>query len=52
MEVGGGRYKFRGVKILNTSQKLRFPTIIIFVIFCTGGKSSLDYLEKKYGNIG
>ena len=35
-----------------TSQKFRFPTIIIFVIFWTGGKNSLDYLEKKYGNIG
>ena len=29
-----------------------FPTIIIFVIFWTGGKYSLDCLEKKYGNIG
>ena len=44
-------YKFRGVKIW-TSQKFRFPTIIIFVIFWTGGKNSLDCLEKKYGNIG
>ena len=34
-----------------TSQKFRFPTIIIFVIFWTGRKNSLDYLEKKYGNI-
>ena len=30
----------------------RFSTIIIFVIFWTGGNNSLDYLEKKYGNIG
>ena len=29
----------------------RFPTSIIFVIFWTGGKNSLDYLEKMYGNI-
>ena len=35
-----------------TSQKFRFPTIIIFVIFWTGGKSSPDCFEKKYGNIG
>ena len=34
------------------SQKFKVPTIIIFVIFWTGGKSSLDYLAKKYGNIG
>ena len=40
-----------GVKILHLS-KVRFPTIIMFVIFWTGGKNSLDYLEKKYGNIG
>ena len=44
-------YKFRGVKILDLS-KVRFPTIIIFVIFWTGGKNSPDCLEKKYGNIG
>ena len=25
--------------------------MIIFVIFWTGGKNSLDYLEKKFGNI-
>ena len=30
----------------------RFPTIIISVIFWTVGKNSLDYLKKKYGNIG
>ena len=41
-----------GVKILDLSKKFRFPTIIIFVIFWTGGKNSPDYLEKKYGNIG
>ena len=41
-----GGYKFW------TSQKFRFSTIIIFVIFWTGGKNSLDYIEKKYGNIG
>ena len=44
-------YKFRGVQIFDLS-KFRFPTIIIFVIFWTGSKNSLDYLEKKYGNIG
>ena len=50
---GGGEilgYKFKGVKILDFS-KVRFPTIIILVIFWTGGKNSSDYLEKKYGNI-
>ena len=41
---GGGRFW--------TSQKFGFPTIITFVIFWTGSKNSLDYLEKKYGNIG
>ena len=46
-----GRYKFREVKFW-TSQKFRFPTVIIFVIFWTGGKNSLYYLEKKYGDIG
>ena len=35
-----------------TSQKFRLPTSIIFVIFWNGGKNSLDYLEKKYVNIG
>ena len=40
-----------GVKFW-TSQMFRSPTIIIFVIFWSGGKNSLDYLEKKYGNIG
>ena len=40
-----------GVKFW-TSQKLRFPTIIIFVIFWNGGKNSLDHLEKMYGNVG
>ena len=40
-----------GVKISHL-QSLRFPTIIIFVIFHTGGKNSLDYLENKHGNIG
>ena len=44
-------YKFRGVQILDLS-KFRFPTIIIFVIFWTGGKNSLDCLEKRYANIG
>ena len=34
-----------------TSEKFRFPTIIILVIFWTGGKNLSDYLEKKYGNI-
>ena len=52
---GGGELlkNWKGVKILNLCFQLsRFPTIIIFVIFWTGGKNSLDYLEKKYGNIG
>ena len=40
-----GGYKFW------TSQKFRLPTTIIFAIFWTGGKNSLDCLEKKYGNI-
>ena len=43
---GGGGCKNFG------PQKFTFPTIIIFVIFWKGGKNSLDYLEKKYGNIG
>ena len=43
-------YKFRGVKILDLPKVI--PTIIIFVIFWTGGKNSLDYLQKKYDNIG
>ena len=42
--------QIQGVKVW-TSQKFRFPTIIIFVILWLGGKNSLDYLEKKYGNI-
>ena len=33
------------------SQRFRFPTSIIFVIFWTGGKNSPNCLEKKYGNI-
>ena len=33
------------------SEKFRFPTIIMFLTFWIGGKNSLDYLEKKYGNI-
>ena len=58
----GGTNFFGGVKIYGgtnsggqtfwTSQKFRFPIIIIFVIFLTGGKNSPDCLEKKYGNIG
>ena len=48
-QLGGGGGG--GLKILHLS-KVRFPTIIIFVIFWTGGKNSLDYLEKRYGNIG
>ena len=39
-----------GIKNLDPS-KFRFSTITISVIFWTGGKNSLDYLEKKYGNI-
>ena len=53
----GGGVKILGVQICGgekfwTSQKFRFPSIIIFLIFWSGGKNSLDYLEKKYGNIG
>ena len=48
---GGGGGNFGGQKFW-TSQKFRFPTIIIFVIFWTRGTNSLDCLEKKYGNIG
>ena len=47
---GGGVKNFGGTNF--GPQKFRFSTIIIFVIFWTGGKNSLDYLEKKYGNIG
>ena len=50
----GGGGKILGLQIFFwggvefwTSQKFRFPTIIIFVIFWTGGKNSLYYLEKK-----
>ena len=43
-------YKFGGGGF-QTSQKFRFPTITIFVIFWTVGKNSRDYLEKKCGNI-
>ena len=39
-----------GGKSFGLSQK--FPTIIIFVIFWTGGKNSLNYFEQKYGKIG
>ena len=53
---GGGVNNFGGTNLGGykfwTSQKFRFSIIIIFVIFWTGGKNSLDYLEKKYGNIG
>ena len=52
--MGGGNllgYKSRRWGILDLS-KFSFQTIIIFVIFWTGGKNSLDYPEKKYGNIG
>ena len=52
----GGRLKCSGSANLGgggfwTSQKFRFPTIIILVIFWTVGKNSPDYLVKKYGNI-
>ena len=36
-----GGYKFW------TSQKFRFSTIIIFVMFGNGGKNSLDYLKRS-----
>ena len=48
---GGTNFFFGGGEFW-TSQKFRFPTIIVFVIFWTGGKNSPNYLEKKYGNIG
>ena len=50
----GGK-NFGGTKLGGKNfgpQKFRFSTIIVFVIFWTGSKNSLDYLEKKYGNIG
>ena len=52
--LGGGNFGGTnlGGKKFWTSQKFRFSTGIIFVIFWTVGKNSLDYLEKKYGNIG
>ena len=50
----GGKY-FGGTNLGGTNfgplKSLGFPTITIFVIFWTGGKNSLDCLEKKYGNI-
>ena len=36
-----------GVKKFWTSQKFRFSTIIIFVIFWTRGEDSLDHLERS-----
>ena len=36
-----------GGKNFGPLKKFRFPTIIIFVIFWTGGKNSPDCLEKK-----
>ena len=51
---GGGVEDFGGTNLGGggfwISQKFWFPTIIIFLIFWTGGKNSSDYLEKKYGN--
>ena len=45
----GGKYfggtNLEGYKFWN-SQKFRFSTMIKFVIFWTGGKNSLDYLQK------
>ena len=49
-QLGGGGG--RGGEGFWTSKRFRFPIIIIFVIFWTGSKNLLDYLEKKYGNIG
>ena len=43
-------YKFRGVKILDLSKGWVSNSYHICNIW-TGGKNSLDYLEKKYGNI-
>ena len=54
MEGGGLKIlgiQFKGVNILDLS-KFKFPAIIIFLVFWTGGKNSLDYLERKYGAIG
>ena len=53
--MGGGEGKnFGGINLGGDKNfsTVRFPTIIILVIFWTGGKNSLDCLEKKYGNIG
>ena len=41
-EGGGGSVKILVYKFW-TSQKFIFPTIIIFLVFWTGGKNSLDY---------
>ena len=41
-----------GGKNFGPLKKVRLSTMIIFGIFWTRGKNSLDYLEKKYGNIG
>ena len=49
-EGGGKSVKILGYKFW-TSQKFRFPTITIFLVIWTGGENSIDYLEKKYGNI-
>ena len=41
-----------GGKNFGPLKSLGFQQFIMFVIFWTGGKNSLDCLEKKYGNIG
>ena len=53
--MGGGKtfweYKFMGVKILDLS-KVNVSNNYHICNIWTGGKNSLDCLEKKYGNIG
>ena len=52
---GGGLKNFGGANLgggLKISDLSSQVSNIIFPIFWTEGKNSLDYLEKKYGNIG
>ena len=46
MGGGGGRGKHFG-----PLKSLGFQQLSYFVTFWTGGKNSLDYFQKKYGNI-
>ena len=41
-----------GGKNFGPLKSFGFQQFLIFVIFQTGGKSSPDWLEKKYSNIG